>query len=262
MNICEIRTAYQEISEYPLIKYESMRAALEKLIRENETDTRKGARQILGQAQKKIEWLDMELERVRKMKAFDESYPDAEYVCGIDEVGRGPLAGPVLTAAVILPKGFIVPLLNDSKQVSKKHREELYGVILGNAVAVGVGMNPASVIDEKGIEFANKDAMRQSIRNLNMEPDLVLVDAVKIPGITYRQDSIIKGDTKSAAIAAASIVAKVTRDRMMQEYDAQFPEYGFKDNVGYGSAAHIQALKTCGPCEIHRKSYIKNFVKV
>ena len=259
-NICEIRTAYQEITDYPLMDYERMRAALERLILENSADPRKGVLQILNQARKKIDWLDGELERVRIMKRFDEAYPNAELVCGVDEVGRGPLAGPVMTAAVILPKGFVVPLLNDSKQVSKKHREELYDVILNHAVAVGVGMNPPSVIDSKGIEFANKDAMRQAVRNLSVKPDLVLVDAVHIPDLGIPQDSMNKGDTKSAAIAAASIVAKVTRDRLMQEYDAMYPEYGFRDNVGYGSPAHIAALKQYGPCEIHRRGYIKNIV--
>ena len=181
-------------------------------------------------------------------------------LCGVDEAGRGPLAGPVLTAAVILPKGLVIPMLNDSKQVSKKHREELYDIIMSTAVAVGVGMNPETVIDEKGIEFANKDAMRQAIRNLSVAPDMLLVDAVHIPEVDIPQVSIIKGDAKSVSIAAASIVAKVTRDRMMQEYDEKYPAYGFKDNVGYGSAAHIEALKTYGPCPIHRRSYIRNII--
>ena len=260
MNICEVKSEYQRITELPLMKYETMRMELMNLIRENEADTRKGVVRILDQARKKLDALDQELDRVRGMTVFEEKYSDCQYICGIDEVGRGPLAGPVMTAAVILPKGLIIPMLNDSKQVSKKHREELYDIIMSSAVAVGVGMNSEKVIDEKGIEFANKDAMRQAIRNLGVQPDLLLVDAVHIPEIDIKQVSIIKGDAKSVSIAAASIVAKVTRDRMMQDYDAKYPQYGFKDNVGYGSAAHIQALKTIGPCEIHRRSYIKNIL--
>ena len=260
MNICELRTAYQKILSLPLMEYDSMRTSLLSLIRENESDTRKGAVQILEQARKKIDAIDAETERVRGMTFFEKKYADAELIAGIDEVGRGPLAGPVLTAAVILPRDLIIPMLNDSKQVSKKHREELYDIIMNRAVAVGVGMNSAEVIDEKGIEFANKDAMRQAIRNLGVQPDLLLVDAVHIPDVDIRQVSIIKGDAKSVSIAAASIIAKVTRDRMMQEMDAKYPMYGFRDNVGYGSAAHIEALKKYGPCEIHRRSYIKNLV--
>ena len=260
MNICELRMAYQEILGYPIMKYETVRRKLEQLIRENESDSRKGIVNILNQARKKLTQLDQELARVRGMMTFEEKYSDHSYICGIDEVGRGPLAGPVLTAAVILPKGLVIPMLNDSKQVSKKHREELYDIIMSTAVAVGVGMNPETVIDEKGIEFANKDAMRQAIRNLSVAPDMLLVDAVHIPEVDIPQVSIIKGDAKSVSIAAASIVAKVTRDRMMQEYDEKYPAYGFKDNVGYGSAAHIEALKNYGPCPIHRRSYIRNII--
>lgn len=260
MNIGELRIKYQKITDCPLMEYEKMRSGLNELIRENESDTRKGVVSILDQARKKIQQLDQELERVRGMMYFEKKYADCSFICGIDEVGRGPLAGPVLTAAVILPKDVLIPMLNDSKQVSKKHREELYEIIMNTAVAVGVGMNSEKVIDEKGIEFANKDAMRQAIRHLNVEPDLLLVDAVHIPEIDIKQVSIIKGDAKSVSIAAASIVAKVTRDRIMQDYDKKYPMYGFKDNVGYGSAGHIQALKEYGPCEIHRRSYIKNIV--
>ena len=262
MNICELKTAYQRILSLPLMEYDTMRTELATLIRENESDTRKGALQILEQARKKITAIDAEVERVRAMMYFEKKYADARLIAGIDEVGRGPLAGPVMTAAVILPKDLVIPMLNDSKQVSKKHREELYDIIMNRAVAVGVGMNSAEVIDEKGIEFANKDAMRQAIRNLGLCPDMILVDAVHIPEVDIRQVSIIKGDAKSVSIAAASIIAKVTRDRIMQEMDVKYPMYGFRDNVGYGSAAHIAALKEYGPCEIHRRSYIKNLLQV
>ena len=261
MNVCELRTKYQRILEMPLMKYDTMRLELSELILENEDDTRKGIVSIVEQARKKIKAIDQETERVRGMMAFEEKYSEYSWIAGIDEVGRGPLAGPVLTAAVILPKGCIIPGLNDSKQLTAKQREELYDIIMSNAIAVGVGMNSEKVIDEKGIEFANKDAMRQAISHLQTTPDLLLVDAVHIPDISIKQVSIIKGDAKSVSIAAASVVAKVTRDRMMQDYDLTYPQYHFGDNMGYGSAAHLEALREYGPCPIHRESYIKKIME-
>ena len=257
MNVCELRTRYQKILEMPLMKYESMRLELSLLISENENDTRKGIKSIVDQARNKIDAIDREIERVRGMMIYEEKYSDHAFVAGIDEVGRGPLAGPVLTAAVILPKGFIIPKLNDSKQLSAKMREELYDIIMSNAIAVGVGMNSEKVIDSKGIEFANKDAMKQAISNLQVQPDLLLVDAVTIPDISIEQESITKGDARSVSIAAASVIAKVTRDRMMQDYDKQYPEYHFGENMGYGSSAHLEALRKYGPCPIHREYYLK-----
>lgn len=261
MNICEIKQEYQRILDMPLMKYDTMRMELHHLIRENEQDTRKGIVAVLKQAEKKIREIDQEIERVRGMMTYEKHFQEYHAICGIDEVGRGPLAGPVLTAAVILPKGLVIPKLNDSKQVPRKMREELYDIIMNNAVAVSVGMNSEKVIDEKGIEFANKDAMRHAIAGLTTKPDLLLVDAVKIPGVDIPQESIIKGDAKSVSIAAASIIAKVTRDRLMMEYDARYPEYGFGDNMGYGSAAHLEALKKYGPCPIHRECYIRKIME-
>ncbi len=261
MNVCELRQEYQRILERPVMEYETVQMELRELIRANAGDDRKGIRAILDQADKRIEAIDREVARVRGMMVYEEKYAEYTAVCGIDEVGRGPLAGPVLTAAVILPRGLVIPGLNDSKQLTAAKREELYPVILGNAIAVGVGMNTAEVIDQKGIEFANKDAMRKAIAQLSVKPDVLLVDAVKLDQIPIKQESIIKGDAKSVSIAAASIVAKVTRDRMMKEAAALYPQYHFDENMGYGSAAHMEALKTYGPCPIHRKYYLRKFME-
>jgi len=194
------------------------------------------------------------------MKEFERKYEDLGYVCGIDEVGRGPLAGPVVAGAVILPRDCKILYLNDSKQLSAKKRDELYDVIMENAVAVGIGMASPERIDEINILQATYEAMRQAISKLSVQPQLFLNDAVTIPEVQIPQVPIIKGDAKSVSIAAASIVAKVTRDRMMEEYDKVLPEYGFASNKGYGSAAHIEALKKYGPSPIHRKTFITHFV--
>ena len=183
-----------------------------------------------------------------------------EAVCGVDEAGRGPVAGPVCAAAVILPDGYEIPGLNDSKQLSEKMREKLYDEIMEKALAVGVGMADEKVIDDINILQADYHAMRIAISKLSVKPQVLLNDAVTIPGVDIKQVPIIKGDTLSASIAAASIIAKVTRDRMMVTYDGVYPGYGFASNKGYGSKEHIEALKTMGPCEIHRRSFIKNFV--
>ena len=170
------------------------------------------------------------------------------------------MAGPIVTAAVILPKGLIIPYVNDSKQLSEKKREELYEIIIKEAVSYSIGIRTEKDIDEIGIAPADSEAMRDSVLGLSPATDMILVDAFAIPGLNIKQVPIIKGDTKSISIAAASIVAKVTRDRMMNEYAIKYPEYGFDSNKGYGSAAHIDAIKRIGPCEIHRRSFIKNFV--
>ena len=175
-------------------------------------------------------------------------------------MGRGPLAGPVVACAVILPKDCDILWLNDSKKLTAKKREELYDVILEGAVSVGIGMASPERIDEINILQATYEAMRQAISKLSVQPQLFLNDAVTIPEVQIPQVPIIKGDAKSVSIAAASIVAKVTRDRMMEEYDKVLPEYGFASNKGYGSAAHIEALKKYGPSPIHRKTFITHFV--
>lgn len=228
-----------------------------------ETDTRNGVQTLVSQAKKRLEKLQKEIERIEKLKRYERAYgEDHAFICGIDEVGRGPLAGPVVAGAVILPKECHILYINDSKKLSEKKREELYDVIMEQAVAVGIGMASPQRIDEINILQATYEAMRQAISSLKVQPDLLLNDAVTIPEVEIEQVPIIKGDAKSISIGAASIVAKVTRDRLMVEYDALMPEYGFASNKGYGSVAHIEALKKYGPTPIHRRSFIGHFVEV
>ncbi len=231
---------------------------LNDFIKEYGQDDRSGVQALVAQARRRQEKLAGEIERIENMRIYERKYSDYDLICGIDEVGRGPLAGPVTAAAVILPKDCRILYINDSKQLSAKKREELYDVITRQAVSVGIGMSSPERIDEINILQATYEAMREAIMKLDPQPDLLLVDAVTIPETDIRQVSIIKGDAKSISIGAASIVAKVTRDRMMVEYDSQYPEYGFAGNKGYGSAAHIEALKEYGPSPIHRKSFIGN----
>lgn len=226
-----------------------------------EKDERPGVQKLVTQAGKRLEKLYAEQERIEGLKKYEREYETYGYICGIDEVGRGPLAGPVVAGAVILPKDCDILYINDSKKLSAAKREELYTVIMEKAVAVGIGTVSPERIDEINILQATYEAMRQAISKLEVKPDILLNDAVTIPGVDIRQVPIIKGDAKSISIGAASIVAKVTRDRMMVEYDKVFPEYDFASNKGYGSAEHIQALKTYGPSPIHRASFIKNFVE-
>ena len=209
---------------------------------------------------KKALALQKEQERMYELFVYEREYAAYQAICGIDEVGRGPLAGPVVAGAVILPKDCDILYINDSKKLSEKKREMLYDEIMAKAVAVGIGIVGPERIDEINILQATYEAMREAISKLSIQPDLLLNDAVKIPGVEFPQVSIIKGDAKSASIGAASIIAKVTRDRMMVDYDSIFPEYGFAANKGYGTAVHIAALKELGPTPIHRRSFISNFV--
>lgn len=238
----------------------SSQEGLAALILEYGGDSRSGVLAEVKKAQKRLDALEEEKRRTWRMKAYERQYESLGLVCGIDEVGRGPLAGPVVAGAVILPKDCRILYLNDSKQLSAQKREELYDIIMENAVSVGLGFVEPKRIDEINILQATYEAMRQAIRNLAVTPDILLNDAVTIPGVDIPQVPIIKGDAKSISIGAASIVAKVTRDRLMVEYDALMPEYGFAGNKGYGSAAHIEALKRIGPSPIHRATFIKNFL--
>lgn len=224
------------------------------------TDERSAVKKLIEKYEKNITKYEKELERIEAMKCFEKEYGHLGYVCGIDEVGRGPLAGPVVACAVILPKDVDILYVNDSKKLSEKKREELYNEIMEKAVAVGIGMEDQYAIDELNILQATYSAMRKAIVNLNIKPDVLLNDAVTIPGVDIKQVPIIKGDAKSVSIAAASIVAKVTRDRMMVELDSKYPGYDFASNKGYGSASHIDGIKKQGLCEIHRRSFTKNFV--
>ena len=207
----------------------------------------------------KGERLEKELARLEAMRAYEREYGDFSLICGIDEAGRGPLAGPVTAGAVILPKDYQILYLNDSKKLSEKRREELFTEIKEKAVAWCVKTASPARIDEINILQATYEAMREAIAGLGVVPQLLLNDAVNIPQVKILQVPIIKGDAKSVSIAAASILAKVTRDHMMAEYDTIYPGYGFGKHKGYGTAAHIQALKELGPCPIHRRTFIKNF---
>ena len=238
-------------------------AELEKLpdfIAAYQEDPRNGVQKLVALAQKKLDALEKEKQRIENLKKYEKEYAGYTYICGIDEVGRGPLAGPVVACAVILPQDCHILYLNDSKKLSAAKREELYDVIMKESVAVGIGMRSPERIDEINILKATYEAMRDAISNLSVTPQLLLNDAVTIPEVIIPQVPIIKGDAKSVSIAAASIVAKVTRDRMMEEYDKVLPEYGFASNKGYGSTAHIEALKKYGPSPIHRKTFITHFV--
>lgn len=213
---------------------------------------------------KKEEKLRKELERLEVMSAYEKEYAQYTHICGIDEVGRGPLAGPVVACAVVLPKDVTILYLNDSKKLSEKKRELLYDEIMEKAVAVGIGAVGPARIDEINILQATYEAMRMAIEDLTgklgKKPDLLLNDAVTIPEVDIPQVPIIKGDAKSISIAAASIVAKVTRDHLMIEYDQVLPGYDFAKNKGYGTKAHIAGLKELGATPIHRKTFITRFV--
>ena len=245
-----------------VIKAKIQAAAIEELpalFLQYEQDERAGVRAAVEQGRKRLAAYEREVERCETLKKYEREYASYAHICGIDEVGRGPLAGPVVAGAVILPKDCDILYINDSKKLSEKKREELYDVIMERAVAVGLGYSTPERIDEINILQATYEAMRGAIANLTTKPDLLLNDAVTIPQVSVRQIPIIKGDAKSISIGAASIVAKVTRDRLMVQYDEVYPEYGFASNKGYGAQAHIDALKKYGPCPIHRRSFITHF---
>lgn len=232
---------------------------LTNLIHLYQHDTRKGVQNILFHYQKKQEAFQKEQLRLETMLQFERECYKQGYplVAGIDEVGRGPLAGPVVTATVILPENCKIEFINDSKKLSAKKREELYSIICQKAISYGIGVVSSERIDKINILQATYEAMREAINNLSVTPQFLLVDAVHIPNITIPQRGIIGGDGKSISIAAASILAKVTRDKMMKEFAALYPEYAFEKNKGYGSEEHIHAIKQYGLCAIHRKSFVK-----
>ena len=208
----------------------------------------------------KAERLEAEKKRIYEISEYERQYSDHQAICGIDEVGRGPFAGPVVAGAVILPKDCDILYIKDSKKLSAKKREELSGIIKEKAVAWAVGVVDNQRIDEINILQATYEAMRMAINNLAVRPDILLNDAVTIPEVDIKQVPIVKGDAKSISIGAASIVAKVYRDGLMKEFDEIYPGYGFASNMGYGTAAHIKALKELGPTPIHRRSFIHNYI--
>lgn len=246
------------------IKIELQHAAFDEipiLMKRYESDERSGVQKELAKAGKRLAQWQEELIRIEEMKRYEKEYwKEYDYICGIDEVGRGPLAGPVVAAAVIFPKDVDILYLNDSKQLSEKKREELYLEIKEKAICYAVGMADVETIDAINILQADYVAMRQAVSKLKVAPQILLNDAVTIPSINQPQVPIIKGDAKSISIAAASILAKVERDHLMCVYDEMYPEYGFARNKGYGSAEHIEAIKKYGPCEIHRKTFITHFI--
>ena len=251
MTIDSIRKEFQALSENEL----------EIFIEKYENDERQGVQKMILSCRKRIEKAAMEAKRLENMLIYEKKYYETcDYICGIDEAGRGPLAGPVVAGAVILPKGLKIPYLNDSKQLSEKKREELYDVIMEQAVSVGVGIVSPERIDEINILQATYEAMREAVGKLSYRPDVLLNDAVIIPELTIPQEKIIKGDAKSLSIAAASVIAKVTRDRMMKAYHELFPEYGFDKHKGYGSKEHIEMIQKIGPCAIHRRSFLTHFI--
>lgn len=206
---------------------------------------------------------EKEIERLNILKEFENKLysENLKYIAGIDEAGRGPLAGPVVVGIAIMKPDSFIEGVNDSKKISEKKREKLYEQITNEAVDWSVGIVDQNEIDEINILNATKKALHKAITNLKIKPDRILVDALEhidTCGIPYT--SIIKGDAKVYSISAASIIAKVTRDRIMKEYDEIYPEYGFAGHKGYGTAKHIQAIKTYGPCPLHRKTFIKNFI--
>lgn len=250
----------QKISE---IKNIFQAAGIEELpafLENYEKDQRSSVQELVKKAQKTLLDHEREIARTEKMKEYEKKYDSYSFICGIDEVGRGPLAGPVVAGAVILPKDCDILYLNDSKQLSEKKREELYSIIMEKAVATGLGYVAPERIDQINILQATYEAMREAISKLDQVPDLLLNDAVTIPDVSIRQVPIIKGDAKSVSIAAASIIAKVTRDRLMVQYDKVYPEYGFASNKGYGAQAHLEALKKYGPTPIHRRTFIKGIL--
>lgn len=250
----------KSISEISALIKNADVADLYEIIEEYKNDERSGVVKAVQSGIKRIEALENEKKRIYALGEYERKYAEFGLICGIDEVGRGPLAGPVVAGAVILPKDCDILYINDSKQVSEKMREKLYDEIKEKAVACAVGHASPQRIDEINILQATYEAMREAIKQLGVEPDILLNDAVNIPGVDIKQVPIIKGDAKSISIGAASIFAKVTRDREMMEYDKMYPEYGFAKHVGYGTAAHIVAIKEYGPCPIHRRSFIGKFI--
>ena len=206
---------------------------------------------------------EKEIERLNILKNIENNWhkKGKKLVCGIDEAGRGPLAGPVVVAAVIMPEDSFIEGVNDSKKVSEKKREKLYDEITENAIAWSVGIIDQNEIDEINILNATKKGLTTALTGLKKKPDIILVDALtKIDTLGIPYESIIKGDAKSYSIAAASIIAKVTRDRIMRQWDEIYPQYGFINHKGYGTKAHIDAIKQYGLCPLHRKSFTKNFI--
>lgn len=254
------KISIREIEEILLAKNEIDNSLIELLA----NDERKGVQQLLKKWHRRKEEEKKVHEKYVQMTMYEQKYRNLGYqhIAGIDEVGRGPLAGPVVTAAVILPSDFYLPGLNDSKKLSEQKREEYFEIIQSQATAIGVGMIHVDEIDRINIYEATKKAMIAAIVHLNVQPDFLLIDAVRLD-TPYPIEAIIKGDGKSISIAAASIIAKVTRDRLMSDIGKKYPEYGFAKNMGYGTKEHLAAIQKFGITPYHRKSFspIKEYVE-
>lgn len=249
----------KSIAEIKAELLESSGTRREELLAACAQDERKGVRNLVEFIRKKERALEREKHRLEEMKYFERKYAGGyQIICGVDEAGRGPLAGPVVAGACVLPLDAQILYLNDSKKVNPNRREALFDEIREKAVSYGVGIVSPERIDKINILQATYEAMAQAVLQLNVRPDLLLVDAVTIPQLSVTQMGIVRGDAKSVSIAAASILAKVTRDRLMVEYDRMYPEYGFAGHKGYGSAAHVDAIREFGPCPIHRRTFLKN----
>ncbi|TYR82703.1 ribonuclease HII [Priestia megaterium] len=235
---------------------QDVQSAEDTLFQRYKQDERKGVQQIIKQKLKQFEADERLKQQFNQMMAYENDLyaQGITYVAGVDEVGRGPLAGPVVAAAVILPPNFFLPGLTDSKKLSEAKREQFYEVICEQAVGIGLGIMDATVIDEINIYEATKKAMIEAIEQLPIEPESLLIDAMNLP-ISILQQSIIKGDATSISIAASSVVAKVTRDRMMKELGRKYPEYGFEKHMGYGTKQHLEAIELHGILKEHRRSF-------
>lgn len=252
----EVKKIVDEIN----VEEDYKKEGFEELIRELSEDKRKNVMSLGERLNKNKVKLEKEVSRVKKMYNFDKSFGEYRYIAGVDEVGRGPLAGPIVACAVILDEidldDNLILWLNDSKKLSDKKREELASIIKEKALAYNIAECSNTEIDELGIAYANNKVFLESCNNLEIKPDLVLSDGYLVKNIEFENKSVIKGDTKSAAIAAASIVAKVYRDTLMKEYANKYPYYDFENNAGYGTIKHIEGLKEFGPSKIHRKSFL------
>ena len=246
------------------IKEERNNAELVYLIDKLALDNRKNVKALSEKIKKEREKIILECERVKKMYNFDKGFGNYTYVAGVDEVGRGPLAGPIVACAVILDLNVLddelILWLNDSKKLSEKKREELAKEIKDKALAYYIAEKSSNEIDKNGIAFCNNQIFLEACNSMSIKPDLVLSDGYLVKGINIENKSVIKGDAKSASIAAASILAKVYRDNLMKEYSKEYPYYAFEENAGYGTTKHIEGIKEYGPCKIHRMSFLKNIL--
>lgn len=265
------RISYTEIKDQidkikdSCIAFETDFSVLYKIANVLEKDLRKNVQSLSLKTKNFISLRTKEIERVKKMYAFDNGYIDTGAVAGVDEVGRGPLAGPIVSGAVILPLNYksdkdLLLGIKDSKKLSAKLREELSEIIKVRAVAYSIAQLENTMIDSKGIAYCNNEIFRMAVASLEHRPNLILSDGYPIKNINIKNNFVIKGDEKSASIACASIIAKVYRDKLMKEYSSIYPHYSFEENMGYGTKDHIEALKAYGPCEIHRRCFLNNII--